>query len=100
VPWDEVRAHCDSIADGMPGMLIQRKDHVGIDEEGLASFHDRLIREGELPTPAPGSQGRVPFSREKVLGGLRDTYVRWNRVEIWTVAKQWLQSVGIDTTGY
>jgi hypothetical protein len=75
VPWDEVRAHCTSIADGMPGMLIHRKDHVGIDEEGLASFHNRLIRSdtGKLPTPATNSDGQVPYLRENILDGLQVT---------------------------
>lgn len=98
--WDEVRQHANSIADNMPGMLMHQKDHVGIDAEGLASFHRRLTQDAKLPPPPAWSGGQVEFTQQEILDGLRRTYEDSGHGEVWPWVKQWLQQQGIDTSGF
>ena len=91
-----------TLADQMPGMLIHKKDHVGIDAEGIASFHNRLITHAELPPQPASTPPALRYTREQILGGLQETYSdnEWKRPEVWTWSKQWLQQQGIDTSGF
>lgn len=97
--WQQARDYADSLSSGMPGMLMHQKDHVGIDAEGVASFHRRLANR-ELP-PVSGNAGEVPYTKHEILEGLRDTYDEWwGDGSAWMWAKQWLQQNGIDVSGY
>ncbi|TVQ33160.1 MAG: hypothetical protein EA376_03645 [Phycisphaeraceae bacterium] len=98
--WGQVLNHVESIADTMPGMILHRADHVGIDAQGLASLHNVLQKGKGLYTPRPHSIGQLPFTKQQILEGLRDGYDDWGRSEVWPWMKQWLQQSGIDTVGY
>jgi hypothetical protein len=74
----------NQLQDTMPGMLIHRLDHAGIDAQGLKSFHRHL--NDRIP---PGAQNHID-DIPTILNALEESYGEWNRPEVWQRSLQWL----------
>lgn len=84
--WTESQyiAAMNQLQDTMPGMLLHKKDHVGVDAEGLESFHRHLSK--HIP---PGAQHGVD-DIQTIFDALHQSYTDWDQPEVWQWSFQWL----------
>lgn len=76
--------------DDMPAILIHKKDHVGV-SDGVASFHNILLKRQELPgTLEILTMRNLP--EERVLEKLIDAYREWGYPDASKVARDWVET--------
>lgn len=70
----------------MPGILMDRLEHVGGPGSGTSSIHSLISRQ-----LSPGKKYEPDF----IIQNLRQAYDDFGRPDIWKVAEQWLREQGI-----